>query len=441
VRTLAGRHDAAVAWAGFSPDGGTLATAGNDGKVILWDVRAGAERETLEGHSGRVWSEAFSPDGRRLYTASEDGSVIAWDTTGRGSLGEAFRTELVNDGQEPFPPAFALSPDGRTMAVGRLDGQVELIDARTLQRTGGFDALHGPQALALEFSPDGNTLAVGGGEGALGLFEVPSGKPIGPPIGERSRFNSHKVQALVGNIQALSLSPDGRLLATASVDGVVRVWDVGRGAEAAPPMHLKKFSLGLDFSPDGSQLAIPTGLEPFSISGKRTGGIDVREWQTGRRVAFLPMSNVRDVTFSPDGSLLVGGQLNGSATIWSTDGWTRVKRLAGHPGFILKAAFSPDGHTLATSATDGTVILWDVASGQQIGPPLPGAENRWVSAAFSPDGGHLFAVYDNGHAIRWEVDPAAWTQRACVVSGGGLTPEEWDAAVPGQDFVSACPSG
>jgi WD40 repeat protein/DNA-binding SARP family transcriptional activator len=441
VQRLVGRHDAGVFSAGFSPGGSTLATTGDDGKVIVWDVRAGAERETFEGHSGRVWTEAFSPDGRSLYTASDDGSVIVWDTTGLRGLGKGFRTELVNREAEDFPPGLALSPDGRTIAVGRLDGAVELIDARTLRRTGGFDALHGPQALALEFSPDGNTLAVGGGEGALGLFDARSGEPIGPPIGVRSRVNSHKVQASVGNIQALSLSPDGRLLGTASVDGVVRVWDVGSGAQAAPPMHLKEFSLGLDFSPDGSELAVPTGYEPFGASENSKSGIDVRDWRSGRRVAFLPMDNVREATFSPDGSLLVGGQLDGTATIWSTEDWTRARQLAGHSGFVLKAAFSPDGRTLATSGSDGTVILWDVASGERIGSALPGDANRWVSAAFSPDGKHLFAVYDNGRAIRWEVDPAAWAHRACTVAGGGLTPDEWDAAVPGQDYVSICPSG
>ena len=46
-----------------------------------------------------------------------------------------------------------------------------------------------------------------------------------------------------------------------------------------------------------------------------------------------------------------------------------------------------------------------------------------------------------GRAIRWEVDPELWLQRACDVAGGGLTPEQWEEAVPEQDYVSACPSG
>jgi WD40 repeat protein len=439
VRKLAGRHDAAVVSARFSPDGRTLATTGDDGKVILWGVGNGAARETLEGHSGRVWDAAFSPDGRTLYTTSDDGSVIGWDTTGDRTLGRGFRTELVNPGDEQFPPAFALSPDGGTLAVGRLDGAVELIDARTLHGTGGFRALGGRQVLAIEYSPDGKTLAVAGGEGAAGLFDARSGQPIDRGIGPPPRGDSRALPANFSNIQALSFSPDGRLLATASIDGVVRVWDVRRHTAAAPPMHLKEFAVGIDFSPDGSQLAVASGFQALGFTGEPKSGIDVRDWRTGRRIALLPMENVREATVSPDGSRLVGAQVDGKAIFWSTDDWQTVgSPLAGHSGFVLKAAFSPDGATLATSGGDGTVILWDVASGDQIGSVLPGEENRWVSTAFSPDGSYLFAVYDNGRAIRWAVDPAAWMARACAVAGGGLTPEQWTDFVPEQDYRQTC---
>jgi WD40 repeat protein len=104
-------------------------------------------------------------------------------------------------------------------------------------------------------------------------------------------------------------------------------------------------------------------------------------------------------------------------------------------------AFSPDGRTLATSHDDGAVILWDVESQQPIGSPLPGPAFHYVTARFTPDGRRLFAVYNNGTAVRWEVDPDVWRQHACVVAGGGLTPEQWEEIVPEQDYISVCPSG
>jgi WD40 repeat protein len=104
-------------------------------------------------------------------------------------------------------------------------------------------------------------------------------------------------------------------------------------------------------------------------------------------------------------------------------------------------AFSPDGRSLATSHGDGAVVLWDVESQQPIGPPLPGLPNAWTSARFTPEGARLFAVSDAGRAIRWEVYPEVWLQRACALTGGGPTPEQWAELVPEQDYVLACPSG
>ena len=107
---------------------------------------------------------------------------------------------------------------------------------------------------------------------------------------------------------------------------------------------------------------------------------------------------------------------------------------------MLGLDFSPDSRTLAAANEDGTVALWDVESQSPIGAALPGPD-WWVNARFAPDGQHLYAVYENGRAFRWEVDPAAWRSRACTITGGGLTPEQWEEIVPEQDYVSSCPSG
>ena len=71
--------------------------------------------------------------------------------------------------------------------------------------------------------------------------------------------------------------------------------------------------------------------------------------------------------------------------------------------------------------------------------PLPGPVDQWVAARFAPDAGRLYAVYENGIAFRWEVDPAGWRGRACAITGGGLTPEQWEEVVPEQRFVEVCP--
>jgi WD40 repeat protein len=145
------------------------------------------------------------------------------------------------------------------------------------------------------------------------------------------------------------------------------------------------------------------------------------------------------VAFSPDGSLLAGGELDGDVLLWAADGWGRVGASLASGGIAPSVAFSPDGRALSTSDDRGAVALWDVESQQAVGPPLPGLPDARTTARFTPDGDRLFAVSDAGRAIRWEVDPELWLQQACALAGGGPTPEQWAELVPEQDYRHVCP--
>jgi WD40 repeat protein len=224
----------------------------------------------------------------------------------------------------------------------------------------------------------------------------------------------------------------------------VRIWDLDGRKLIAPPLHLPPLVRGLAFGPDGSQLAIAFGARRGAGPTGRgdPDGIEVRDVRSGERLATLRADEVGSVAFSPDGSLLASGQLDGNVVLWATDGWGRVGApVTSRRGGLSSVAFSPDGGTLATSDDAGAVALWDVASQQPIGAPLPGLPDARTTARFAPDGDRLFAVSDAGRAIRWEVDPEVWLQRACALTGGGPTPEQWAELLPEQDYVSVCRSG
>ena len=110
---------------------------------------------------------------------------------------------------------------------------MELIDAETLRRTGGFEAVPGRAAAAIDYSADGRRLAVAGEGGGVGVWDVESGARLGAllraPRGPRADTPR--------TVQALAFG-QGDLLAAAEVGGAVRIWDVGRRELLRPPLRL-----------------------------------------------------------------------------------------------------------------------------------------------------------------------------------------------------------
>ena len=166
--------------------------------MIVWDVRAGAVRETLQS-SAQTTGLAISPDGRTLYSGGIDGKVVIWDLAGDRRIGRVFRAGP----DEPSPPAFdilvsrAMSPDGRMLAVGHRDGTVTVADAATLQPLRSFRGVPRGPVRGLGFMPGGRLLAVGGDDGYLALADPRQGTIVQRLRGHRrnSRRCSHRASA------------------------------------------------------------------------------------------------------------------------------------------------------------------------------------------------------------------------------------------------------
>ncbi|KMS69217.1 WD-40 repeat protein [Streptomyces viridochromogenes] len=254
------------------------------------------------------------------------------------------------------------------------------------------------------FSPNGKLLATASYDRTVRLWNVADPErpqPLGKPLTGHTSWVSSAV-----------FSPDGRTLASAADDGTVRLWDV---RDPSRPRPLTAPLTGHDgtiylvaFSPDGRTLA--------SVSEDRT----VRLWNVadpGRPKALATLKGaeaaVRSVAFSPDGRTLAAGGDDDTIRLWDVADRNRPKELAkltGHTALVHSVAFSPDGRTLASGSSDDTIRLWDVSDprhGTQLGAPLTGHTGPIWSVAFNPAGTMLAAASADSTASLWNVrDPA-----------------------------------
>ncbi|MGW0734398.1 nSTAND1 domain-containing NTPase [Streptomyces sp. NPDC002851] len=251
------------------------------------------------------------------------------------------------------------------------------------------------------FSPNGQLLATASYDRTVRLWDVSDRsrpKPLGKPLTGHTSWVSTAV-----------FSPDGTTLASASDDGTIRLWDV---RDPRHPRPLGKPLTGHDgtvyllaFSPDGRTLA--------SASEDRTVGLwDVHDPSRPKVLDALKghTAAVRSVAFSPDGKTLAAGADNGAIRLWKLAGQRDPKPidtvLTGHRGTVHSVAFAPDGRTLASGGSDETLRLWNVADprdAQSIGEPLAGHTGPIWSVAFNPDGTMLAAGSADSTASLWNV--------------------------------------
>ena len=211
------------------PDGKTLASGSEDGKVRLWDVESRTLKATLTGHTDIVTDVAFSRDGKTLASSSYDGTVRLWNITTETEIATLTEIPTLSTARTVWSVDF--SPDGKTLASGSEDGKVRLwdLDSGTLK----VRLQHNYAAVrtTARFSPDGKTLASSHG-GNVVLWDVATGAV------------KAKLTVDTVTLHSICFSPDGKMLASGGAGNrggagrYIKLWDITSAVESttAPPL-------------------------------------------------------------------------------------------------------------------------------------------------------------------------------------------------------------
>jgi WD40 repeat protein/transcriptional regulator with XRE-family HTH domain len=285
--------------------------------------------------------------------------------------------------------AVAISRGGQYWAAGSKQGEVRIwrkpdeILLRVWQ-------VHPGIVMSLAFSPDERTLATGTLDGSLKLWDVERGTLL---------WSSWQRKGTT----CLAFAPDGRLLATGGRDATVRLWDPQLGTLVEEVPHPGPI-FSLAWSPDGRTLA----------SGDYAGTI--RIWQRqpsgpsgGMQTLEGHYNWVRGLAFAPDGSRLASASWDGTLKLWELASGRCLQTLEEHTGRVQTLAFSPDGDILASGGWDTTIRLWDGQEGT-LRAVLQGHSGTVYGLAFTPDSRRLLSGGDDGTLRLWDVESMQCTR-------------------------------
>ncbi len=304
--------------------------------------------------------------------------------------------------------SLAVSPNGKQLAVARFQ-RVEIRDAQTDQIIREIPNLPG-KVNSVDYSQDSAWLATG--SGVPGLF------------GQAAIWNAENgqlVRAFEGHrdtIYDAVLSPDRKLLATASYDRKIILWDSSNGQQVRVLDGHNGAVFDLAFSPDGTILA--------SASADQT----IKLWQvaTGVRLDTLsqPLKEQYTVAFSPNGEFVAGGGLDNRIRIWRLISRDKPQinplvfaRFA-HEGAVLRIAFSPDGQRVASVADDQSLKLWETKDFTQIAA-FERQPDVTTTLNFSADSKFVHVGRVNGSLQKYPV-PAGTSQAPTTTVAGSAAP-------------------
>lgn len=394
-------HRAAIYTVTFSPDGALLATGSDDRTVRVWEVAAMTQRDptacraVLTGHQAGIYVTAFSPNRQWLFSGGAEAAIRVWDVT----TGQLLHTL---PGHQREVNSMSISPAGQVLATGEADtSMVYLWDLIPQPRVRAARLGYRHWTNAIAFHPQLPLLAGASADGKVALWQAATGHYLKTLRGVKS---ISRALAFGANSQRAET-----YLAVGSTDGTVRVWIVSTQTMPVAGQQIATPAVGQPvrvLQAPGEIHAIAFNQQQNELfAGSYAGTVQHWDLTTGQPLHTFHLPGdprIKSIAVSPDGQFLAAGSHNATVALWEI-ATGALRELQGHTAWIWTVAFHPSSRFLASGCFDRTVRLWHLPTGD-LYEILPHLTSLIQVIAFSPDGNRLAVGMGDATIYLWATD-------------------------------------